>query len=264
MTGPIKVAVIDDHPLFREGVANTIQRSGAVQVIAEGETADDAIEIAKAKLPDIVLLDVSLPGGGMEAARAIVKACPVVKIIMLTVSESEEHVQQAMAAGVHGYVLKGTSGPELINTLRAVARGEYYVTPRVSVRTMLAFANPGLSGRTEDHFRQWRLLFAGVYNWEKGPWRPFATFGAGVHFVRLMAADTNDISNQGFCCIALARVCLVCFRQFHDSARDDVAYNSVFCQKASSVFSGCFAVRSKIEQQHRGDASRAVLSQRQK
>ena len=150
MTGPIKVAVIDDHPLFREGVANTIQRSGAVQVIAEGETADDAIEIAKAKLPDIVLLDVSLPGGGMEAARAIVKACPVVKIVMLTVSESEEHVQQAMAAGVHGYVLKGTSGPELINTLRAVARGEYYVTPTFAARILAHARRPPKAPPRDD------------------------------------------------------------------------------------------------------------------
>lgn len=150
MTAPIKVAVIDDHPLFREGVANTIQRSGTVQVIAEGATAEEAIQIAKAKLPDIVLLDVSLPGGGVEAARAIAKACPVVKIVMLTVSESEEHVQQAMAAGAHGYVLKGTSGPELIGTLRAVARGEYYVTPTFAARILAHARRPQKAPPRDD------------------------------------------------------------------------------------------------------------------
>lgn len=142
MTAPIKVAVVDDHPLFREGVANTIQRSGTVQLVAEGETAEDAIEIAKAKSPDIMLLDVSLPGGGVEAARAITSTCPVVKVVMLTVSESGEHVQQAMAAGVHGYILKGTSGPELISTLRAVARGEYYVTPTFAARILAHSRRP--------------------------------------------------------------------------------------------------------------------------
>jgi two-component system nitrate/nitrite response regulator NarL len=142
MTSPIKVAVVDDHPLFREGVANTIQRSGTVQLVAEGETAEDAIQIAKAHLPDILLLDVSLPGGGVEAARVIAKACPAVKVVMLTVSESEEHVQQAMAAGVHGYLLKGTSGAELINTLRAVARGEYYVTPTFAARILAHSRRP--------------------------------------------------------------------------------------------------------------------------
>jgi hypothetical protein len=81
---------------------------------------------------------------------------------------------------------------EFENTLTFDGFGEYYVTPRVSVRGLLAFASPGLAGRTEDHFRQVKLLFSGVYNWEKGPWRPFATFGAGVYFVRLHLDDTND------------------------------------------------------------------------
>src|SRR5262245_44994225 len=99
MAEPIRVAVIDDHPMFREGVAHTIQRSGSLHVIAEGGSADDALRIAKADAPDVVLLDVSMPGGGVEAARAISNACPIVKVIMLTVSESEEHVHQAMEAG---------------------------------------------------------------------------------------------------------------------------------------------------------------------
>jgi DNA-binding NarL/FixJ family response regulator len=139
MPAPIRVAVVDDHPLFREGVAHTIQRSGTLRVVGEGATADDAIRIAKAQVPDIILLDVSMPGGGLEAARVISKACPAVKVIMLTVSENEEHVHQAMAAGVRGYILKGTSGMELITTLRAVARGEHYVTPTLAAR-MLAFS----------------------------------------------------------------------------------------------------------------------------
>ena len=152
MTDPIRVAVIDDHPLFREGVAHTIQRSGTLQVIGEGATADDAIRIAKAELPDIVLLDVNMPGGGVEAARAISDVCPVVKIIMLTVSESEEHVHQAMEAGVRGYVLKGTSGLELVNTLRAVARGEYYVTPRLAARILALSKRPSKASDGPDAF----------------------------------------------------------------------------------------------------------------
>ena len=150
MAEPIRVAVIDDHPLFREGVAHTIQRSGVLEVIGEGATADDAVRIAKTELPDIVLLDVNMPGGGVEAARAISNACPVVKIIMLTVSESEEHVHQAMEAGVRGYVLKGTSGHELVNTLRAVARGEYYVTPRLAARILALSKKPSKSADPHD------------------------------------------------------------------------------------------------------------------
>jgi two-component system, NarL family, nitrate/nitrite response regulator NarL len=142
MADRIRVAVVDDHPLFREGVAHTLRSSKALEVVAEGASADDAIRIVKDELPDIVLLDVSMPGGGIEAARTIARVCPVVKTIMLTVSESEEHVAQALAAGAHGYVLKGTSGPELIDTMRAVSRGESYVSPSLAARLLMLARRP--------------------------------------------------------------------------------------------------------------------------
>jgi DNA-binding NarL/FixJ family response regulator len=130
----IRVAVIDDHPLFREGVACTIRRCKFLQVVAEGDCADDALRIVKDERPDIVLLDISMPGGGFEAARTIARVCPIVKTIMLTASESEEHVAQALAAGAKGYILKGTSGPELINGIRTVSSGETFVSPRLATR----------------------------------------------------------------------------------------------------------------------------------
>jgi len=70
--------------------------------------------------------------------------------------------------------------------------GEYYLAPRASVRAMFSYASPGFENRTEDHFRQSRLLFNGVYNWEFGVWHPFATMGAGVYFVRELLDDRND------------------------------------------------------------------------
>ena len=103
MPDRIRVAVIDDHPLFREGVSHIIRNSKALEFVAEGGCADDAARIAKHDLPDIVLLDVNIPGCGLEAARKIARACPVVKVVMLTVSESEDDVGQALAAGVQGY-----------------------------------------------------------------------------------------------------------------------------------------------------------------
>ena len=123
MSERIRVVVVDDHPLFREGVAHTLRGANFLELVGEGSTADDAVRIAKAELPNIVLIDVSMPGGGIEAARAIAHACPVVKTMMLTVSESEEHVAQALDAGAQGYLLKGTSGLELIAAMRSVARG---------------------------------------------------------------------------------------------------------------------------------------------
>jgi hypothetical protein len=70
--------------------------------------------------------------------------------------------------------------------------GEYYLTPRISVRGMFSWANPGFENRTEDHYRQAKLLFNGVYNWDMGDWHPFATFGAGAYFVRELFANRND------------------------------------------------------------------------
>lgn len=136
MTDRIRVAIIDDHPIFREGVAYTIRSSQAFDIVAEGECADDAIRIARDQLPDVMLLDVSMPGGGIEAARAIAAACPVVKVIMLTVSEHEEDVTQALEAGANGYILKGTSGPDLITTVQSVSRGESYVSPGLAARLL--------------------------------------------------------------------------------------------------------------------------------
>ncbi len=136
MSDRIRVAVIDDHPLFREGVTHTLRSSKMLEVIGEGSCAEDAIRIARDRSPDILLLDVSMPGGGIEAARVIAREHPIVKTIILTVSESEEHVAQALEAGAQGYVLKGASGTELISTMCAVSRGESYVSPGLAARLL--------------------------------------------------------------------------------------------------------------------------------
>src|SRR5262245_36115979 len=136
MTDRLRVAIIDDHPLFREGVVHTLRSARVLDVVGEGGTADDAVRIARQELPDIVLLDVSMPGGGIEAARSIARVCPIVKTIMLTVSESEQDVPQALEAGVKGYVLKGTSSSELLKTMFAISRGESYVTPGLAARLL--------------------------------------------------------------------------------------------------------------------------------
>jgi hypothetical protein len=78
------------------------------------------------------------------------------------------------------------------NALTIDGYGEWYLTPRISLRGMLAWASPGFNGRTEDHFRQVKLLFNGVYNWEFGKWHPFATAGAGAYFVRQTFDDDDD------------------------------------------------------------------------
>jgi DNA-binding NarL/FixJ family response regulator len=142
MSDPINVAVVDDHPLFREGVIQVIRGSKFFRVIGEGATAEDAVSIAKGQQPDILLLDVNIPGGGIQAAREIARLFPTVKTIMLTVSEREEHFAQALQAGVRGYVLKGASGAELLNALYVVSRGQSYVTPSLMARFLTLLKRP--------------------------------------------------------------------------------------------------------------------------
>src|SRR5688572_8384145 len=129
MAEPLHVAIVDDHPLFREGVAFTLGAQPDIEVVAEGESAADALRIAAERMPDVMLLDVSMPGGGLDAVRQIAAAFPVVKVVMLTVSENEDDVTAALRAGARAYVLKGVAARELGRILRAVAAGEVYVTP---------------------------------------------------------------------------------------------------------------------------------------
>lgn len=132
----IRIAVVDDHPLLREGVASTLKADGNIDVVAIGGSSADAIRIAAEFVPDVMLLDISMPGGGIEAARAVAESFPSIKTIMLTVSEREDDVTAAMEAGAHGYILKGVTGPDLINTVHAVSRGETYITPALAARLL--------------------------------------------------------------------------------------------------------------------------------
>lgn len=141
MTDKIRVALVDDHPLFRDGVASTLDREADFEVVAQGKDADDAVQIARNLLPDIMLVDISMPGGGIEAVREIAASCPVIKIVMLTVSENEDDVVDSLQAGAQGYILKGISGPELLRIVRSVENGEPYLTPSLAVRVLADLRN---------------------------------------------------------------------------------------------------------------------------
>jgi two-component system, NarL family, nitrate/nitrite response regulator NarL len=137
MTNPICIAVIDDHPLYREGTVQTLKGADGIEVVAEGATAADALKLAQECLPDVILLDLRIPGGGVEAAASIAGVCPHVRIIMLTASENEQDVTSALQAGARGYVLKGSSGPEVVETVRAIYRGEHYVSAGLGARLLI-------------------------------------------------------------------------------------------------------------------------------
>ncbi|WP_160105022.1 response regulator [Pseudomonas izuensis] len=127
----IRIGIVDDHPLLREGVANTLKKRADLHVVEQGANADDARDIAQRTRPDVMLMDVNMPGDVFAAVRFISTQLSV-KVLMLTVSESEDDAFLALEAGARGYVLKGVSGPQLVQAIRSVAKGETYITPEVA------------------------------------------------------------------------------------------------------------------------------------
>lgn len=133
---PIKVVVVDDHPMFRAGVVQILSGTSDFEVVGEGSTADDALQLAATVNPELMLLDISMPGSGIDAASRVLKSFPAINVIMLTASEAEENVTATLEAGVKGYLLKGTSGTELVRIARAACNGECYVTPTLAAKLL--------------------------------------------------------------------------------------------------------------------------------
>jgi two-component system nitrate/nitrite response regulator NarL len=136
MQSKIRVVLIDDHPLWREGVAFALERSSDIEVVGQGASADEAAEIAQATKPDVILLDVSIPGGGLNALKAIAANSPGTRVMMLTVSIDKTDVLEALRLGARAYVVKGVSGRELAQALRAVVNGERYLSPALGAKLL--------------------------------------------------------------------------------------------------------------------------------
>ncbi len=132
MTETTHIVVVDDHPMMRDGIAMTLAAEADFDVVGQGGSADEAIELAEEFLPELMLLDISMPGGGIHAVTIICQRYPVIKCIMLTVSENEQDVIDAMKAGAKGYVLKGVSSSSLTSIIRRIQQGEAYVTPSLA------------------------------------------------------------------------------------------------------------------------------------
>jgi two-component system, NarL family, nitrate/nitrite response regulator NarL len=132
----VSVIVVDDHAIFRRGVAETLGRDQQLNIVGEGASRDEALELVGRLNPDIALIDLSMPGGGIQATREIHARYPNVKIVVLTVSEEHDDVMQALQAGASGYVLKGISAEELLMVVRSIWAGEPYVAPRLGFRLL--------------------------------------------------------------------------------------------------------------------------------
>jgi two-component system, NarL family, nitrate/nitrite response regulator NarL len=133
MTEVLRVIVGDDHPLFRQGVVSALSREADLEVVGEASSGEEAFALAKKLVPDVVVLDVSMPGwGGVLTVEKLREVFPAITVIMLTMSEDTDSLLSALKAGARGYVLKGIAPRELAQVLRSAHAGDVYVSPSMA------------------------------------------------------------------------------------------------------------------------------------
>ena len=138
----IRIILADDHPIFRDGLVRSLTSDPSFDVVGVGGSADEAVALVEKHAPDIALLDVSMPGHGITAARRIAAMETAAKVVMLTVSEEDETVMQAIEAGAKGYVLKGIGAEELRVILSGIAAGQAHISPALAARVLQAMKAP--------------------------------------------------------------------------------------------------------------------------
>jgi len=137
---PIRVLLADDHKMVRAGIRSLLERMPGIEVVAEAGDGREAIQFVREYTPDIVLMDIAMPGmNGLEATQDLTKSQSRVPVIILSIYSDEEHVYQALRAGASGYLLKGAAIEELELAIRAIAQGETYLSPPVSKPVIMEY-----------------------------------------------------------------------------------------------------------------------------
>jgi DNA-binding NarL/FixJ family response regulator len=148
---PLRILLADDHPIFRHGLRGLLEDVPDVQVVGEATSGEEAVDQAGALAPDLVLMDVKMPGmNGIEASRRLQAICPAARILILTMFEDDATVFAALRAGARGYVLKDADREDLLRAIRAVARGEAIFSPAVASRVLDFFSGAGAVVRRES------------------------------------------------------------------------------------------------------------------
>ena len=158
---PIRILIADDHPIFRDGMRGLLDSVEDTEVVGEASSGEGAVELAEELQPDVVLMDVKMPGmNGIEATREILHASPHIGVLVVTMFQDDDSVFAAMRAGARGYLLKDASGEEVLGAIRAVTSGGAIFSPGVAQRLIEFFsapkpaapprAFPELTGREEE------------------------------------------------------------------------------------------------------------------
>jgi two-component system nitrate/nitrite response regulator NarL len=157
----ISIAVVDDHPILRHGLAAVLRNEPRFRFVAEGATATEALQIAQLHQPDIMILDLNIPGSGIEALKQIVIEFPSVRCIILTVCDSADTAIEALNAGAQGYILKGVGAADLKSAIWTVFNNESFVSPEFATKLLLAAQNKNPHTSVTDSrlsFRESQIL----------------------------------------------------------------------------------------------------------
>jgi DNA-binding NarL/FixJ family response regulator len=156
----LRILIVEDHPLFRRGLRTLISNVEDFEVAGEASDGDQAVELALDILPDVVLMDLQLPGqSGISAIREIIAASPTTRILVVTLFQDDDSVFAALRAGARGYILKDTDEEDMIRAIRSIAAGESLFSPAIATRVLAFFGSarptapdifPSLTERERD------------------------------------------------------------------------------------------------------------------
>ena len=148
----LRVLIVDDHDLFRTGLRNLLEEQG-VQIVGEASGGTDAVRFVRELAPDVVVMDLNMPGMGVEATRHISSIAPLTRVVMLTISDQDNDVMDAILAGACGYLLKDSSIHDLMAGIRAAALGESLISPNIAAKVLQRVRATSTSPEIADQIR---------------------------------------------------------------------------------------------------------------
>lgn len=149
----IRVLIAEDHTIVREGIRMILAAQPDIEVVGEADSGHEAVAQARVLQPDVVVMDISMPGmDGIEATRLLKRTFPRMEVVVLTVHKSDEYFFQVLQAGASGYVLKGATSKDLVDAVRTVAHGEVFLYPSVAKRLLEDYLSRVETGEVEDSY----------------------------------------------------------------------------------------------------------------
>lgn len=155
MGQPIKIILADDHTIVRQGLARLLEDQPGMKIVGEAVNGSKAVEKALELEPDVIVMDIAMPVmNGIEAAKRIRKQLPDIKILILSMYSHEHYIHELLEAGVSGYLLKDSSGPDIIKAIHAAMNNETFLSPSISKMVVESYLSPHKSSPREDRYKQ--------------------------------------------------------------------------------------------------------------